>query len=135
LNWIEKFVQFWDRLSRSAPVIGIGVSFWLRPARLQREEDEDVAHFRVLLRKLEGGISISNYSVFRERVVISGELLGHIAAVSVGAALFFICLPFRYVFLATWILAFAADWFGGIVAGRLFDRKNADCQPDYNKYN
>ena len=125
-----RFDLLWNRLSRSVPIIGILVSFIIRHQRLEGKEWEDTEYHN-LMEISKANVSLSSYSVLREKAVIKGELFGHVIAVSIGIVSYLFFRHFRIVFSATWVLALIADWAGGIIAGRVFDRKDADCRPNF----
>jgi hypothetical protein len=123
MGFKRKFDVFWDRLSRSTPLIGIVASLLFIPARLQREADED-ASYRSLMKEMGADPQFPHDSVNREKEVIAGEILAHLLTLAIACAVWLFRPDFLIVFLGTWLLAFVADWIGGQVAGWNFDRRH-----------
>ena len=115
------FRQIWNRLSRSVPALGIAAHLGYRGDRLQNQRDEDDAYVE-MMESMGSTPRFPHHSEQRERYVLVGELVSHILAISAGIAAYLIYKDLLVVWLATWALAFIADWFGGKSAGWLFDR-------------
>jgi hypothetical protein len=118
----ERFDQFWSRLSRATPVLGLAASLAFLPARLQREADDDAA-YRRLVAQLGAAPLFPHHSMAREKIIIGGEILGHLAALIVGVALWRNLARHEHAFFAIWAVAFFADWIGGKVGLWIFKRR------------
>jgi len=92
------------------------------PHRLQREADDDAA-YRGLVAQLGTTPLFPHHSVQREKNIVVGEVIGHLVALVLGAALWRKFGLTQYVFFATWGAAFFADWIGGMVALAFFTRR------------
>jgi len=117
-----RFNVFWDRLSRSTPLIGIAASLFFMPARLKRESDEDAA-YRALMKEVGSEPRFPSHSVECEKEVIVGEVLGHFIALVAAYPVWRVYPVAFHVFLGTWALAFFLDYLGGKIATWNFNRR------------
>jgi len=115
------FGGFWNRLSRSTPVIGLAASLLVLSSRLERERNDDAA-YRAALAKLHANPEFPNHSERRMRRVIAGEIAGHCVSLGVGYFCWQALQYPRQVFLIAWVVAFVADWAGGRLGAWSFDR-------------
>jgi hypothetical protein len=113
---------FFTRAMRSVPIAGLAVQLSLRGRRLRAARAEDAA-YRAAMFSLGERARFTGASERQERGILAGELLGQLVACGVGAVAYSFAGAPLLVFLATWPVAFFADWLGGALALRLFERR------------
>lgn len=108
---------------RSLPIAGIAFQLLLRKQRLRAACEEDAAYRRTMFELGERPL-FAGASEKQERYVLSGELLGHVVAWAAGGVAYVLGAPVL-VLPVTGAVAFCADWLGGRVALRLFEREGS----------
>lgn len=117
------------RLWRSVPVFGIGAHLGYREDRLKQARVDD-AGYRETMALLEAEPAFPHLSEERERHLMAGELVGFLIATFAGVVLYVATRDLRASWVATWALAFLADWVGGRIGGWVCDRKHPDQEED-----
>ena len=106
-----EFRKFWDRLSRSTPVIGLFAHWAFYEKRIAAAEMSDVIYAQLNIDEEHKKGHGTNLDV-RERFIVSGEVVSHILVIGIFAILWERSGQFPQYPLV-WLVAFLMDIAGG----------------------